>query len=166
MASGNQLAAVGAQQNSPPSSSFAVFDVNNDRLVLSFAPTADEAAFFLLRLPGHYSGGGITVSIVFTTPAGGSTTGNQVWGATFKRLQDDTDNMGSTGFATEKTVTSAAPGTAEVVQYATITFSDGSEIDNIAVNEAFLLRIRRLGADAGDTNSAAGLFISGQMRET
>jgi hypothetical protein len=166
MASGNLLASITPGANQYPSTNYALPDVNNSRQVLSFSDTADWEAVFLLWLPPNYNNGGLTLRLVLSTPSGGATSGNMIWGASIKRLQDATDDLSGTGFATEQTVTVAAPGTAQQVKYASITFTDGSQMDSVAVNEAFLLKIRRVGSSGSDTMTGRGHLVAGELRET
>src|SRR5574338_1229839 len=95
--------------NVPPSSNYATFDTRNGHLVLEFDPTTAESAVFPGVLPENYAGNGLTITIMFAVET--ATSGNVVWGASIERDDDETTDMDSDSFATEGTVTAAAPGT-------------------------------------------------------
>jgi hypothetical protein len=165
VASGNTLQTFTNRAASFPSSNFSTFDSRNAHLVLNFDHTTAESCYFEGVLPRNYSGGGITVGIQWM--AATATSGNVVWGVSFERHQAGTDDLDSDSFAAEKTVTSAVPGTSGHVVYATIAFTDGAEIDSIAVGEHFRIKVRRVASDAADTmNADDAQLLSIEVRET
>lgn len=164
MASGNSLLTFTVQANQPPASTYATLDTRNAQLVLEFDAAADEAAIFAGVMPRAYAGGGLTCNICWC--ADSATTGDVIWGISLERNQDETDTVASDSFATERTVTSAAPGTAGLVQYASIAFTNGAQMDSIAVGERFRMKLRRVGSNGSDTMSGDAQALTVEVIET
>jgi hypothetical protein len=174
MASGNTLAIFRAQDCQPPATAFAQFDTiagastpAESIPVLEFedgTATSGEYADFYGVLPRTYGGGGLTLTIYWLSSA---TTGNCVWKAAFRRIADDAEDLDTTAHTYDyNSVTATTANAAGELDYAAITFTDGADMDSLAVGEAFILRIFRDGDDGGDTLSGdAGLFAV-EIKET
>lgn len=164
MASGNTLGFAGPQASIAASTNMGTFELRNGMLVLAFDPTTAETVYFITRLSRNYSGGGLTFSIAWMTSA---TSGNVVWGISIERHDDEGTDLDSDSFATEGTVTAAAPGTAGQVQYSEIAFASGAAMDSLAAGEQFRIKLRRVASDAADTiNANDCLFMGIEWRET
>lgn len=171
MASGDSLVFVTALSATPPSANAATLDnftgaANHVINVLDFDPgSTEESADFLCLMPRHYDGGGVTITIGWSSDA---ITGNVVWSAAFKSVSDDTDDLDTKAYAAQQdSAASATASTAGRVDYATITFTDGGQMDSVAAGEMFFLRITRSSADANDTlNSNDAEFHFAEIRET
>lgn len=164
MASGNTLATFGPQDNIPPASFFATLDTRNGHLVLDFDASEDENAIFEGVLPRTYAGGGLTVYIHWAATS--ATSGNCVWNAAFERIGEGQQDIDSDGFATAQTVTAAAPGTSGNVDIASIAFTDGAQIDSIAVGEVFRLKITRDADNGSDTMTGDAELLAIEIKET
>lgn len=149
MAAGNSLCKFTPRQNQPPTSTYATPDRRNARDVLDFDAAADEAAVFEDVLPRNYGGNGITAIIAWSATS--ATSGNVVLGGSFERTDDESLDTDSDSFAAEQTGTFAAPGTSGQVQYSSIAFTNGAQIDSLAVSEVFRFKFRRIGSDGSDT---------------
>lgn len=145
-----------------PSSNFPTLDLRNNQIILDYDATTEEAAIFRGVLPSNYAGAGFTVGIRWA--ASGVTTGNVVWGVSFERQQADSHDMDADSFATEKTVTDAAPGTDGQHTKAEITFSN-SEIDGLLAGELFRVKVARKAADASDTMAADAELLGVEAAE-
>lgn len=134
-------------------------------LVLDFDPgSTEEYIYFPCFMPRHYDGGGLTVTIGWTSEA---TTGDVVWSVAFKSLSDGADNVASKAFAAPNTVTGTTDATARDINYDTVTFTDGADMDSTAAGEYFILEFSRNSSNASDTmnsNDAELHFI--EIRET
>lgn len=148
----------------PPSSAYATFDTRNGHLLLEFDAGTAESAVFSGVLPRNYAGGGLTLRIAWLADT--AVAGDVVWGASFERHQDETDDLDSDTFAAERTATATAPGTTGQVQYTDIAFTDGAQIDSLAVGESFRVKIRRVASDAGDTMAGDAQLLRVELRET
>ena len=132
MASGDALCVWRALDNEPPDADFATFDTilttstdapDDVVPVLDFDPGAtQEYAAFSAFMPNHYAGGGLTLTLVWTSEA---TTGNVKWDAAFKALADAAAMLAAT-YAAIQTVTTGTDGTARGINTSTITFTDGA----------------------------------------
>lgn len=150
MATGQTLCRFTPQNNQPPAANYATYDVRNGLLVLDFDKNTDESAIFVDILPRNYGGGGLTVTIHWMSTA--NITGAVIWEASFERHQAGTDDSDSDSFAAARTVSSTAVGvggSAGTEMVASIAFTDGAQMDNLAVGERFRLKISR---DANGTN--------------
>lgn len=161
MASGNTLCTFGPQANQPPATNFATFDLRNGIPVLDFDASTDEDAIFGDVLPRHYAGGGLTVTIHWTATS--ATTGNVKWNAQVERMNTDLD---ADSFAAAQTTTTATNGTSGIIATTAITFTDGAQMDSVAVGEAFRLKVTRDANDAGDTMTGDAELHRVEIKET
>lgn len=171
MAAGDLLCVLTPLNAIPPSSNPATLDTfagasNAVIPVLDFDPGAtEESVDFSFVMPRHYGGGGLTLTIGWSSDA---TTGNVIWSAAFKAVTDDGDDLDTVDFAAQNdSAASATASAAGEVDYATITFTDGADMDSVAAGEFCFLRITRSSADASDTldsNDAELHFV--EVRET
>lgn len=165
MASGNTLCIFTALHNEPPASAFATFDTRNAHAVLDFDASTDEEAVFRGVMPQNYAGGGLTLKIhVMLTSA---TSGNVVLQAALERVTgQDADSDGFASFQASGQV--AANGTSGIESIATITFTNGAQMDSVVAGDEFRLKIRRDADSTTATDDAAGdmEYKSCELRET
>lgn len=175
MASGDSLCFFTPAMGQPGDADFATLDTiltasadepDHAMLVLDFDPgSTEEYIYFPGFMPRHYDGGGITVTIGWSSDA---TTGNVIWGVAFKSVTDDADDLDSKAFAApNESSADATASAAGEVAYTTITFTDGADMDSVAAGEYFFLEVHRSSADASDTldsNDAELHFI--EIKET
>ncbi len=150
MASGLLIAKFFPAMNVPPSSDPAVLDERNRHIVLDFDDTVDKSAVFTGYMPSGYGSGGLTLKIGFSHAA---TSGNVQWQAAIERI-GTAQSVDSDSFAAANTVDDVAVGgTAGYVAVATITFTDGADMDSLAASELFRLKLTKVDAT---TSAAAG----------
>lgn len=166
MASGNTLLIFTPQANEPPAANAASPDLRNQHPVLDFDDTTDESAVFSAVLPRNYAGGGLTVYIHYAMTS--ATTGKVRWDAAFERIGDGQLDIDSDSFATAKSVNLAAvDGTSGNVDIASIAFTDGAEIDSVAVGELLRLQITRKPSDGtNDTAVGDAELLAVEVKET
>lgn len=170
MASGNLLCAFTALSNEPPAASYATLDVRNVHPVLDFDAAIDESAVFRGIMPRHYAGGGVTVRLIWAATS--ATSGTCRWSVAFERLADadtQTDDLDTDSFATAQTTGVSPPaGNAGQLQYTDIAFTDGAQMDSIAVGEMFRLKIMRDADGTSGTDDMAGdaELVMVEIRET
>ena len=143
MASGDTLLAWTAQSNQPPASNAATLDTRNEHPVLDFDASTNESAIFSGVLPRNYAGTtGITVAIHYSMTS--ATSGDIDWDVALERIGDQQQDVDSDGFAAANSVdNTTVPGTSGNVDIVTVTFTDGADMDSIAVGEKFRLKITR-----------------------
>lgn len=155
MASGNTLLTWTPQCNEPPASNAATLDRRNYHPVLDFDATTDEEAVFSDVMPRNYAGGGVTLYIHFAATS--AVSGNAVWQAAFERIGDGQQDIDSDGFASFKgSGQVAVPGANGNVKICSIAFTDGAEMDSVAVGEGFRLKVRRDADNTSATDDATG----------
>lgn len=143
-----------ALSNIPPVANFATLTTRNTtspHTMLQFSHTAASSAIFSSVLPAGYGGGGLTVDIYWTTLS--ATSGGTVsWGAAFESHTADADDLDADSFADYNTVTSLSlPSAAGELMKATITFTDGADMNSLAAGESYRLKITRdSGTFSGD----------------
>lgn len=164
MASGNTLCVFTPAANVPPSSNYATLDTRNGHLVLDFDPATDEDSVFPGVLPRHYGGGGLTVTLYWSATS--ATSGNCKWNVQVERLEDEGTDTDADSFASAQTATAAAPSTSGALQYTTVTFTSGTQMDSLAAGEAFRLKVTRDANDAGDTMTGDAELHRVEVRET
>lgn len=152
MASGNTLLVFTPLNNEPPSASYATLDLRNGHPVLDFDAAADESAIFTGVLPRNYAGGGLTVHlhVAFT-----SAVANEArFDVAFERIGDGSQDIDADGFAAAQSVDVTAPATSGHVEIGSVAFTNGAQMDSLAVGESFRLKITRDADHAND--DAAG----------
>lgn len=163
MASGNTLVTFGPFQNEPPSTNYATLNTRNAHPVLEFDTTTQESAIFSAILPRNYAGGGITVYIHWM--AASATTGTIGWDVSFERMSDATTDLDADSFASAQTITAATvSGTSGIVTVTNVAVTNGANMDNIAVGEAFRIMVRRDVANDNATGDAQLLAV--ELKET
>lgn len=164
MASGDTLLVFHPYNNEPPGTNYATLDTRNFHPILDFNEDTDEAAVFSAVLPRNYAGGGITAYIHWS--ADGVIAGDVVWNIAFERIGDGQQDVDVDDFAAVQTVTDTAPGTDGFVTIANIPFTDGAQIDSIAVGELFRLMISRDADSQSDDMAADAELHAVELKET
>ena len=157
MASGDTLLWLFPGDAEPPDSNFpepvGLAAATGRRPALAFDDTTKEIVQFLAGMLRNYGGGGLTITIWYAM-AGANTTKTVQWEIRLERLQDgDALGAGGNDFAAANTVSETVPATADELEPATITFTDGADMDSIAVGDPFRLELAR---DPDGTDDAVG----------
>lgn len=163
MASGDTLAIFLPYDNEPPSSDYATLDLRNGHPVLDFDDTTNESAVFSEVLSRSYAGGGITVYLHYSMTS--ATSGDVDWDVQIERIGDAQQDVDSDGFAAANSVdNTTVPGTSGHVDIVNVTFTDGADMDSIAVGEKFRIKVTR---DASsDTASGDAELHAVEIKET
>lgn len=163
MASGDTLIVFTPQNNEPPASNFATLDLRNQHPVLDFNDSTNEFAVFRGVMPRHYSGGGVTVYLHYAMTSAEADTVD--WDAAFERIGDQQLDIDGDSFAAVNSVdNTTVPGTTGLVDIVTIAFTDGADMDSIAIGEAFRLKITRDATNDDATGDAELLLV--EIKET
>jgi hypothetical protein len=143
MASGDTLVVLTALNNEPTASVPATFDTRNQHPVLDFDASTNESAVFSSVMPRHYSGTtGVTVYIHYSMSS--ATSGDIDWDVSFERIGDGSQDTDSDGFAAANSVdNSTVPATSGHVDIVNVTFTDGADMDSVAVGEKFRIKVTR-----------------------
>jgi hypothetical protein len=132
-----------------PASNFATLDTRNNHPVLNFDAATEETVYFSDVMNRGYLGGAVQVMVHYAMAS--ATTAEVIWCAAFERIGDGQLDIDADSFDTA--VCSAAttvPGTTGHVDIVTLSFANQAAIDDIAVGEAFRLKVYRDADDAGD----------------
>ncbi len=165
MASGDTLAIFMPSDNEPPSSNHATLDARNVHPVLDFDSGTAESAVFSGVMPRNYAGTtGVTVYIHWS--ADGVTTGDVIWDVSFERIGDGQQDTDADGFAAVNSVTDTAPATDGHVTIANVTFTDGADMDSVAVGELYRIKLTRDADNVSDTLAADAQLHSVEVKET
>ena len=148
----------------PPTTNYATLDTRNNHPILDFDEDTDESSIYSNIFLEDYDGGGLTVNIHWS--ADGVTANNVVWNAAIERIGDEILDVDGDSFAAVQAVTDAAPGTDGFVTVATITFTDGAQMDNLAAGELFRIKITRDADNGSDTMLADAQLHAVVLLET
>jgi len=163
MASGNTLLIFTPHCNEPPSSNAATLDLRNYHPVLDFDDTTNESAIFSAVLPQHYDTGGITVYLHYAMTS--ATSGDIDWDVAFERIGDQQLDIDSDSFAAvNSTDDTTVPTGAGLVDIVSVAFSNGADMDSVAVGEGFRLKVTRDAVSDTASGDAELLFV--ELRET
>ena len=139
---------------STPAANVPVFDFD--------AGTA-EYLDLLIFLTG-YGGGGVTLTLGWM--ASTATSGDVVWRAAFRALVDDAEDIDASHTYSYQSTTATTASASGEVQYTTITFTDGAQMDNAANGEFVILRIGRDAANGSDTMTGDAELLGFILKET
>ena len=164
MASGDTLLSWGAYSNEPPSASYATLDTRNQRPILDHADSGSESSVFSAVLPRHYANNGITAyhHIAFSS----ATAGSGVIQGAFERVGDELLDLDEDSFATAQTANADVPFTAGSVTIVSIAFTDGAQMDSVAVGEYFRYKFTRQGEAVADDGSGDLELVKVELKET
>lgn len=171
MAAGDTLLVLGPRDSSPPATAYATHDTRPGGStpaeaipVLDFAPDASEYADWQCVMPRNYAGGGLTVIIHWM--ASNATSGGVRWEAALARVADDAlDVDGDQSYDTNGVTATTASACGEV-DYATITFTDGADMDSVVAGDVFWFRLYRDHDHANDDMANDAELVSIEIRET
>lgn len=166
MASGDTISKKTVRSNDAPATAFATLAKRNGHLVLLFDDTADESAIFSDSLPRAYAGGGLTVYLHYSMTS--DITNKVRLDVSIERIGDGVQDIDSDGFAAAQSVNVAAvPGTSGNVDIVAVTFTDGAQMDSLAVGEGFRLKVTRVATDATNDTAVGDLeFHQYEIKET
>jgi hypothetical protein len=164
MASGDTLLIFTPQHNEPPASNPATLDTRNSHPVLDFDASTNEDAVFSAIMPRLYAGTtGITVYIHYAMSS--ATSGDVDWDVSFERIGDQQLDIDADSFAAVNSVdNTTVPGTSGNVDVVNVTFTDGADMDSVAVGEGFRIKVTRDAASDTAAGDAELLFV--EIKET
>ena len=114
----------------------------------AFDAATDEYMDFLCAMKG-YAGGGLTFILPWS--AASATTGVTRWGIAIRRLQDDVEDIDTAQTYDFNEVDDTTATVSGEVAYATVTFTNGVDMDSWADGELAVARIFRNADHANDT---------------
>jgi len=168
MASGDSLIAFFAWDGSPPATNGATFgtiigtSTNNEVFsVANFDDTTAEFLDFTGIMPQHYTGGGLTCTVVF---AHANNSSGPTWELAFRRINDDAEDLDTTAHTyVYNTVAAGVPTVVGEVGYDNVTFTDGADMDSVVAGELFNLRVSR---DVASGGTGDARLLSIHIKET
>ena len=120
----------------------AALDGRNNHLVLDFDAASNEFAVFSGIMPRHYAGGGVTAYLHYAMTS--ATTDTVDWDVAWERIGDQQLDIDADSFAAVQSVdNTTVPDAAGKVDIVSIAFTDGAQMDSVAVGEAFRLYVMR-----------------------
>ncbi len=163
MASGDTLLVFTPLHNEPPTADFATLDLRNVHPVLDFDDSTNESAVFSGVMPRAYAGGGLTVYLHYAMTS--AETNDIDWDVAFERIGDQQLDIDGDSFAAVNSVdNTAVPGTSGLVDIVSIAFTDGADMDSIAVGESFRIKVTR--DAASDTAAGDAELLAVEIKET
>lgn len=165
MAAGDSLLQFIAQGAAFPDSSAATPSRRNAHDIVNFDAAADESCDFELIMPQHYAGTtGITLRIFWMGAT--ATSGDVVWNAAIERHEDDAFDLDADGFAAANAVTDTTASASGELSVATITFTNGADMDSWVAGESGRLRITRDADNGSDTMAGDAQLLKAEIQET
>lgn len=165
MASGDTICTFTPLHNEPPASNPAILDTRgvSSHPVLDFDATTNEHAIFSAIMPRHYGAGGVTVYIHYAMSSAEADTVD--WDVAFERIGDQQQDLDADGFAAVQSVDNTiVPGTSGLVDIVSVAFTDGAQMDSVAVGEGFRLKVTRDAASDDAAGDAELVFV--ECKET
>ena len=168
MASGDTLLVFQAAQGEPTDSYPATYGTrgsDSHPVMLFDAGANNESIMFTSIMPRNYGGGGVTVYIHYSMT---SATGNEIiWQVAFERIGDQQLDIDNAGFETANvSAATTVPSTSGYVDVIAITFTDGVDMDSVAVGELFRIKITRNSASVDDDAAGDAELHAIEIKET
>lgn len=163
MASGDTLLVFAPQNSEPPAANFATLDLRNQHPVLDFDDGTNESTIFRGIMPRHYGGGGVTIYLHYAMTSAEANTVD--WDVAFERIGDQQLDIDGDSFAAVNSVdNTTVPGTTGLVDIVSVAFTNGADMDSVAVGEGFRLKVTRDAASDDAVGDAELLFV--EIKET
>ena len=163
MSSGDTLLIFTPYHNEPPTANYATLDTRNQHPCLDFNDATNESAVFSGVMPQHYGGGGVTVYLHYAMTSAVADTVD--WDVAWERIGDQQLDIDGDSFAAVNSVdNTTVPGTTGLVDIVSVAFTDGADMDSVAVGESFRLKVTR-DAASDDAAGDAELYKV-ELRET
>ena len=108
----------------------------------------------MLTMPAAYAGGGVTVKVVTSASATAGGTAGYVFGAAFRRIADDAEDLDTTShsYTFNDSAEIQPPSVVGETSVDNITFvTTGSDMDDVVSGDQFVLRVRRTFDATDDT---------------
>ena len=117
-------------------------------------------------MPRNYGGGGVTLTLWYAM-ASANTTDVVIWDAAFERIADgDAMGAGGSDFAAVNSVSDTADDDADDIDPATITFTNGADMDSVVAGDPFRLKITRDADNGSDTAVGDAQLLYVEIKET
>lgn len=163
MASGDTLLQWSALAAEFPAATYATTDFRNAHPVLDFDASTNESINFSGIMPQHYAGGGVTVFLHYAMSS--AITGDIDWDVAFERVGDQQLDIDADSFAAVNSVdNTTVPATTGNVDVVSVAFTEGADMDSVAVGEGFRLQITRDAVSDTATGDAELRWV--EIRET
>ena len=163
MASGDTLATLYPIDSEALGSNDATYSIRNFHPVLLYDDTTNEQANFSHIMPRHYGGGGLTVYIHYSMVS--DVTNTIDWDVAFERIGDQQQDVDTDSFAAVNSVdNTTVPGTSGFVDIVNVTFTDGADMDSVAVGELFRMKVIR--DSVGDDSVGDAELHAVEIKET
>ena len=164
MASGDTLIIFHPYNNEPPAANYATLDTRNQHPVLDFDVTTNESAVFSAIMPRNYAGGGVTVYIHMTDTNDTNAAHKSYWDISFER--DTAQDLDSDSFAAVQSGNISPNGTSGIPVVLSIAFTDGAQMDSIAVGELFRMKVTRDADNVSDDWELDAELLIVEIKET
>ena len=165
MASGDTLLAFSPLADEPPATGYATFDTRNGHPVLDFDAASRESAVFSGVLPHHYSGGGLTVVLVWAATSATQELTYVKWSVALERLNAPGNGLDVDSFAAAVDLCAAPTVDCGKLRYTQL-YLAGAALDGLEPGEALRLKITREADDAQDTMSGDAELRFAIVKET
>jgi len=164
MASGDTLLIFHPYNNEPTATVYATLDTRNQHPCLDFDASTNESAVFSSVMPQHYAGTtGVTVYLHYAMSSAVADTVD--WDVAFELIGDQDLDIDGDSFAAVNSVDdTTVPDTAGLVDIVSVAFTDGADMDSVAVGDSFRLKVTR-DAVSDDAAGDAELYKV-ELRET
>ena len=172
MASGDTLLILNPLHSSPPATIAAQLDIiegasspaENIPCIDFDAGASEYMDFPNLIMPKSYGDGGLTVDLIYSMA---SAIANQVrWEAALRAIEDDSDDQDVSHTYDYNGVSDTVPSAVGRISKATITFTDGADMDNVDAGDFFHLRVYRDHDHADDTATGDAQLQAIHIKET
>ena len=164
MASGDTLLIFHPYNNEPTATVYATLDTRNQHPCLDFDASTNESAVFSSVMPQHYAGTtGVTVYLHYAMSSAVADTVD--WDVSWELIGDQDLDIDGDSFAAVNSVDdTTVPDTAGLVDIVSVAFTDGADMDSVAVGDSFRLKVTR-DAVSDDAAGDAELYKV-EIRET
>ena len=164
MASGDTLLILTPYSAEFPAATFPQLYLRNRHPVLGFDAAADEFCIWTGIMPHTYAGGGVTIYIHLTDANDTNTAHASYWDVAFEN--DTAQDIDADGFAAVQSTHVHPNGTSGIPVIATIPFTDGAQMDSVAVGQLFRISVNRDANNGADDWANDAEVLAVEIKET
>jgi hypothetical protein len=166
MASGDCLHRFSAEHNQPPATAYATRDTRNQHPVLDYDAGSTERGVFGDVFDPRYDGGGLTVRLHVAWSSDTNVAHKSRFDVGVERIGAAVQDLDADGFAAAQSVSITVVATSGHVAVGTVTFTDGAQMDSLAVGEKFRIYVDRDHDHADDDATGDTELCNVEVRET
>jgi len=122
----------------------------NSHSILNFITSAVTTAIFEAVLVRNYAGGGIDAVVGWSSESSVTASEQVRWSVSFERVGHAVLDIDADSFASAQAATATPESTLGMLDHTEIAFTDGAQVDSIAIGEKYRVKLERITTHVDD----------------